>query len=106
MCPDPTNRGGEPHDIILKDAIILTQKYKSSVPTGSKRAYYFEKEALDGILSPEVGDCAGLRIYYGIKGNGEPTLVIVGVDKSRGDLTGGKLAEYGIPDLSAANSSL
>lgn len=107
MCPVPPYTGDEPHDISLKEASSLTQKYKSSVPVGSIRANYFGKTALtakDGILSQP--GCVGLRIYYGITGSGEPTLVIVGVESSGDDLTGGKLAEYGIPDLPPTPSPL
>ncbi len=104
MCPASTYGGDEPHDIILKDASSLTQKYKSSVPAGSIRGIYFGKNAVTDILNQK--DCVGLRIYYGIKGSGEPTLVIVGVESSGGDLTEGKLAEYGIPGESTTPSSL
>ncbi len=97
MCPGP-------HDISLDKAKILTQKYKSSVPVGSIRANYFGEEALDAILSQK--GCVGLRIYYGITDSSEPTLVIVGVDASGGDLKEGKLAEYGIPGESATPSPL
>ena len=97
MCPDP-------HDISLDEAKILTQKYKSSVPAGSIRANRFGEEALDAILS-QTG-CVGLRIYYGITASSAPTLVIVGVDSNGGDLTKGKLAEYGIPGESTTSSSL
>jgi hypothetical protein len=97
MCPGP-------HDISLDEAKILTKKYKLSVPPESIRANSFGEKALNDILSQEK--CVGLRIYYGITASGEPTLVIVGVDKSRDDLTGGKLAEYGIPDLPPTSSPL
>lgn len=106
MCPDPTYTGKEPHDISPTDASSLTQKYKSSVPAGSIRANYFGKKALDAILSPKEGGCVGLRIYNGITGSGEPTLVIVGVESSGGDLIEGKLAEYGIPGESTTPSPL
>ncbi len=99
MCPGP-------HDISLDEAKILTQKYKLSVPAGSIRANRFGKTALEAILNPKEGDCVGLRIYYGIKDSGEPTLVIVGVDSNGGDLTKGKLAEYGIPGESTTPNTL
>lgn len=97
MCPVPPYKGDEPHDISLTEASSLTHNYKSAVSPGTIRGIYYGKAALEGILSQK--GCVGLRIYYGKKDSNEPTLVIVGVESSGDDFTGGKLAEYGIPDL-------
>lgn len=96
--------GNEDHSITLSEAAHLTKNYRDSVSTGSTIAHYFGKDAINAILAQE--ECVGIRIYYGLKDNGEKQLVICGVKANKDDLYQGELAERSVPcpaDCSTSN---
>ncbi len=98
--------GSEDHSISLTEAAHLTENYRNSVSTGATIAHYFGKDAINAILAQE--DCVGIRIYYGLKDDGEKQLVICGVKANNDDLYQGELAERSIlcPSNCPANNPL
>ena len=81
------------HSISLSDAAELTRKYRKTAGSNAVLATAFKKETVAQIL--EQKDCIGLRIYYGKKDNGDPTLILVGINSKDNDITDGILAEFG-----------
>jgi hypothetical protein len=87
--------GNEDHSISLLDASELTKNYRDQfdAETSYIKGEYFGKTALQSLLKQT--DCVGARIYYGLKANGTPCLVIVGVDGDGNDITTGEIMEFG-----------
>lgn len=86
--------GNEGEEITLSEASSMTANYRTANP-GAIRAYFYGSSILNDILAQE--DCVGLRIYYGIDGDGVKQLVIVGVDENGDDQTSGIIADRGRP---------
>lgn len=84
--------GDEDHSINLEEAAKLTANYRESAGAESFLGGYFSKNAILNILNQQ--SCVGLRIYNAKTDAGEPTFVLVGVNSSGDDLTGGELAEF------------
>ncbi len=84
--------GDEDHSISLEEAAELTKNYRVSAGAGAFLGGYVGKSAVLEILNQ--GSCRGLRIYNATSDTGEPTFVLVGVNSSGDDLTGGVLAEF------------
>lgn len=82
------------HRITLADAAALTKAHRSA-NTGGPKAHYFDRSAFDAILAQP--GCAGIRLYHAAEENGDPTLVMVGVDGSGADMTAGTLMEQAWP---------
>lgn len=96
--------GNEDHDISLTEAAHLTENYRNEAGTSATIAHYFGSNAIQAILDQE--NCVGIRIYYGLKDNGEKQLVITGVNSAGNDLYNGLLAERSLScptDCSASN---
>ena len=87
--------GLENHSISLSDAARLTKNFRGSVPPGSVLGEYFGGNAIQSLLK-QYG-CIGIRIYYAKKDDGNPTLVIVGVNKSGNDMTNELIIDHGFP---------
>ncbi|MBI5021168.1 MAG: hypothetical protein HZB59_07015 [Ignavibacteriales bacterium] len=87
--------GYENHSIGLYDASRLIKNYRESVPTGSVLGEYFGGNAIQEVLKQE--GCIGIRIYFAKKDDGNPALVIVGVDKAGNDMSDNTILEYGFP---------
>ncbi len=87
--------GNEDHSISLADASELTKKYQSSVGSGAVLGGYFSKAIIQNILGQD--GCVGLKYYYGIGSDGEPQLVILGVDASESDLDNGIMGNRSMP---------
>lgn len=83
--------GNENHDISLTEAAHLTENYRNAAGTSATIAHYFGGAAIQAILEQE--GCVGIRIYYGLKDDGEKQLVITGVNSAGNDLYNGLLAE-------------
>lgn len=79
--------GKEGGQITLNEAIELTQLFRETAPLGATKSYAVGEKAILQVLSQE--DCKGLRIYNAIKENGDPTLVIVGVNHLGQDIYNG-----------------
>lgn len=84
--------GDEDHSINLEEAAKLTANYRESPGAESFLGGYFSKNAILNILNQQ--SCVGLRIYNAKTYAGKPTFVLVGVNSSGDDLTGGELAEF------------
>ncbi len=88
--------GGTRQFIITADAAVqLLKNYRSGAPAGSVWGEFFGRDALTSVLNQP--GCTGLRIYFGKKSDSSSALVIVGVDSSSSDITGGPILESGIP---------
>ncbi|HEV8539045.1 MAG TPA: hypothetical protein VGR15_09035 [Bacteroidota bacterium] len=89
--------GRENHNISLQDAATLTRNFRNSTGNNENTILgeYFGKDALASALSQE--NCIGLRIYYGMRDDGTPVLVLIGVDPSGNDMTAGLVLENGFP---------
>jgi hypothetical protein len=88
-----------PHTISLKDAAILTARWRENMPPGGFKAGRFDRIAFDTLLgNPE---CAGIRIYMGMSLPGateNPSLwnfVMIGTDAEGNDITGSGTASRG-----------
>ena len=88
--------GNEDHQVDLVTAVRLIKKHKSNlkaVPADIKGGL-FARSAFDKILAqPGV---AGIRYYYAQKDDGNPTLVLVGVDAKGQDMQTGLIMERSI----------
>lgn len=78
------------------EAKELIQNYKEANIDSIKRAFRYDKNLLEEVLS-DNSECSGLRIYMGLNDDGDQCLVIVGVDGNGKDLTDNKILEYGTP---------
>jgi hypothetical protein len=85
--------GNEEHDISLNDAVRFTATYREE-KGGEFLGSYFGKEAIEKILNQQ--DCVGIRIYNAIDNSNKLTFVLVGVTADNNDMTGGKLAQFGV----------
>jgi hypothetical protein len=88
--------GYENHLITLDQAVKYIQNFKNSPSAPSIKGAYFGRSAFDKILAQS--GCTGIRYYYAKKDDGTPTLVLVGIDGSGNDITGGGIyAEEAFP---------
>jgi len=76
--------GKEGGAITLKQGAALTAEYRRKNP-GETIAHFFGREILQDLLNQE--GCMGIRIYYGLDGDGNKELVLVGADANKNDLT-------------------
>lgn len=74
------------HRISLKDAAVLTKRYRDAKVSEVKAGAFHKDQVLK--LLNQAG-CVALRIYLGRQADGAPALVLTGVDSSDSDLTGG-----------------
>jgi hypothetical protein len=87
--------GQENHSITLDQAVKYVQNFKNFPKAPAIKGAYFGRNIFDKILSQ--GGCVGIRYYYGQDDNGASNLVLVGVDASGNDMTGGVMGDLGIP---------
>lgn len=87
--------GNEQHRISLEEAAEYTARYRTSHATDDIIGLYYSKTFLASVLAQE--GCVGARVYFGESADGEPQLILVGVDSDGNDLTGGIIGEYGQP---------
>lgn len=78
------------------EAKELIKNYIEANGENIKRAFRYDKNLIDEVLSDNP-DCAGIRIYMGLKDDGDQCVVIVGVDANGKDLTENKILEFGVP---------
>jgi hypothetical protein len=86
--------GTEGEEISLNDASAWTENYRNA-NSGSIKGHYFGRQHIESIL--EQTDCVGIRIYHGIDDQGNPCLIMVGVDADEKDLYNGYIAERSLP---------
>lgn len=82
------------HEISLADAVAMTARARQA-GTLPKQAWWFDRSIIDEMMRQP--DAHGLRIYLGMKEDGEPTLVLTATDRERQDIFSGLLAEYAWP---------
>jgi hypothetical protein len=85
--------GTEGAQITLREATEWTANYRNS-DSGSVNAHFFGKDHITSILN-QTG-CKGIRMYHGIDSDGNPCLILVGVDADEKDLYNGYIAERGV----------
>lgn len=83
--------GNEDHVISLERASQLTKRYRDSVSHDAMKGGYFGRMIFETILAQE--GCVGIRCYFASMEDGNPTLVMVGVEKNGNDLSDGVLGE-------------
>lgn len=76
--------------ISLTTGAQYTAAYRTAHPTWTK-GHLFGKNILNNILGQS--GCMGIRMYYGLDGNGTQQLVLVGVDASGNDMTTGIIGD-------------
>ncbi len=90
-----TLTGQENNSITLSTAVKLTKNFQATAAPSTEISEYFGKTIFQFILSQD--GCIGVRIYYGKKDDGNPALVLVGVNASGQDMTAGTIGELGFP---------
>ncbi|MCO4819657.1 MAG: hypothetical protein KC517_08530 [Bacteroidetes bacterium] len=83
------------HSISLAAAAAMTKDYRDANP-GALIGGFFGKDALQAIL--DQVECVGIRYYYALDSNDNPTLVLVGAKANEDDLVNGELADIALPD--------
>ena len=96
--------GNENHVITLDQAIKLVQNYQTSPRVPSIKGGYFGRSIFDKILAQN--GCVGVRFYYAQKDDGTSTMVLVGVDNTMNDITGGVLGDIILPCPPYCNASV
>ena len=88
-----------PHSIALKDAAVLTARWRQNMPAGGFKAARFDRIAFDTLLAQP--GCAGIRIYMAMQQQGTTpnpslwTYVMIGTDANGNDMTGSAGASGG-----------
>lgn len=75
------------HRVALDEAAAQAKRARD----GGIKGGYFHRKDLDDLLAQP--GCVGIRYYYGRKGDGQDTLIVVGVDKEGNDMTQGVVME-------------
>jgi len=76
--------GSEGGQITLAAGAALTAEYRRKNP-GATKGHFFGKDILQDIL--DQSGCMGIRMYYGLDGDGNKELVLVGADADENDMT-------------------
>jgi hypothetical protein len=76
-----TNRN---HEISLAQAIEMTKRFRASRPENFPICETFSIEAVTKLLA--TPGCASLRVYYGMKENGNTDALLVAVNAAGEDL--------------------
>ena len=75
--------GNEGKMIPISEAEQWIKNYQDKNPDALRGLFFGEKLLLEMLSEPKV---VGIRVYYGLKDNGDPTLVLCGVDKHMKDV--------------------
>ncbi len=87
--------GNENHQIDLVTAVRYIGNHKSNLKAPSTKGGFFGRNAFDKILA-QTG-VIGIRYYYAQTDEGNPTLVLVGVDAKGQDIQTGLIMERALP---------
>ena len=87
--------GNERHVVNVDDAAQWTANFRKDAPSSPLLAGYMGKNIFEKILKQD--NCVGIRIYNAKHENGNPVLVLVGVDEKGNDITAGTVGEDIIP---------
>lgn len=72
------------HEISLQTAIEMTTLYRAGRPSNFPICETFEVDAISNLLATQ--GCTYLRIYYGMKANGEVDAILVAADADNKDI--------------------
>lgn len=72
------------HEISLATAIAMTERYRNDHPENYPLSESFELASVQRLLS--TPGAAFLRIYYGLKENGDMDAILVVADKDNNDI--------------------
>jgi hypothetical protein len=87
--------GNENHQVDLVTAVRFIKNHKLNLKAPSIKGGFFGRNAFDKILAqPGV---VGIRYYYAQTDDGQPTLVLVGVDGKGQDVVTGLIMERALP---------
>jgi hypothetical protein len=75
------------HRVALDEAAAQAKRARD----GGIKGGYFHRKDLDDLLAQP--GCVGIRYYYGRKGDGQDTLIVVGVDTAGDDIAKGVVME-------------
>jgi hypothetical protein len=89
--------------ISLEEGSTMTASFRSKFPNETKAVYY-SADVYNDLLAQD--GCVGIRIYNAIDEAGKMTNVLVGVDADGNDLYDQKIYDFGIRELTPANSPL
>ncbi len=76
--------GTEGGSITLQTGAALTAEYRRQNP-GATKGHFFGKDILQDLLDQQ--GAMGIRMYYGLDGDGNKELVLVAADANEDDLT-------------------
>ncbi|MES2778334.1 MAG: hypothetical protein V4651_00410 [Bacteroidota bacterium] len=83
------------HQITLNEAANLTENYRDAQTENVYvKAQLFGQEAIRALL--DQSGCIGVRMYYGLSGEGVPRLVLAGVDEAGNDMCEGIILDKGV----------
>ena len=93
------------HRITLEEAAAHTKRHRDAKIFETKAGAFHKDQVLELLNQP---GCVALRIYYGRDKEGNPTVVLAGMDSADNDLTTGVLLElwYPCPPLCQSTSPL
>lgn len=87
--------GNEGCTISLSQAAEWTENYRDEAGSGATKAHFFGRNTIQDIL--DQSDCEGIRIYYGIDGDGAKQLILVGAKANEDDITSGLVIDCSKP---------
>jgi len=96
-------KADQDHRITIAEATEFTRNYRNSETFVGKYCGFFGADAIKAILAQK--DCVGFRYYYGLDGQSNQVLILVGVTADGTDLTAGELAEVSVPCPPHCNDS-
>lgn len=79
--------------ITLSQAVEWTQNYQNSEFYSGTKAVFYGKNKIESICNQS--GAVGMRIYFAINDNNEPTVVLVGADADGNNLESGTIVERG-----------
>ncbi len=83
------------HLITLEEGIQYTARFRATMEPGERVGGFFGRDMLETILADE--EAVGVRYYYALDKDGNPTLVLVGSDKFGHDIVDGPIAQKSLP---------
>jgi len=83
------------HRVSLKEAAELTRRFRQDGEHRAGESGAFNSKAVLSLLA-QLG-CVGVRFYRGRGAEGEPALVLIGVDAKGNDMTEGVLLDKHLP---------
>lgn len=75
------------HEISLQQAIVLTTRYRNNQPAGCPLSEAFNVDAIEKLVS--TPGCRFIRIYYGMKEDGNVVAILVAANEDNEDILPG-----------------